>query len=325
MVLIVGGAGYIGSHTVKELHKKGHEILVLDNLVHGHKEFLKWGKFVNADLENIKQLRSIFKKYPITSVIHFASYINVGESVTDPKKYYINNVTNTLNLLNVMIEYSVRHFIFSSTCATYGTPVSIPIDENHPQNPINPYGQSKLMIEKIIEDYSNAYDFSYVSLRYFNASGADQDGEIGEWHNPETHLIPLVLDAAINKRDSISIYGTDYDTSDGTCIRDYIHVTDLADAHIKALEFLKSGGKSTACNIGTEKGYTVREIIEEAQKITQREIKIVETGKRKGDSTILVSKSAKIKDTLKWEPQHSSLNEIIQSAWNWHKKLNNIE
>ncbi|MCK5267139.1 MAG: UDP-glucose 4-epimerase GalE [Spirochaetes bacterium] len=325
MVLIVGGAGYIGSHTVKELHKKGHEILVLDNLVHGHKEFLKWGKFVNADLENIKQLRSIFKKYPITSVIHFASYINVGESVTDPKKYYINNVTNTLNLLNVMIEYSVRHFIFSSTCATYGTPVSIPIDENHPQNPINPYGQSKLMIEKIIEDYSNAYDFSYVSLRYFNASGADQDGEIGEWHNPETHLIPLVLDAAINKRDSISIYGTDYDTSDGTCIRDYIHVTDLADAHIKALEFLKSGGKSTAFNIGTEKGYTVREIIEEAQKITQREIKIVETGKRKGDSTILVSKSAKIKDTLKWEPQHSSLNEIIQSAWNWHKKLNNIE
>ena len=325
MVLIVGGAGYIGSHTVKELHKKGHEILVLDNLVHGHKEFLKWGKFVNADLENIKQLRSIFKKYPITSVMHFASYINVGESVTDPKKYYINNVTNTLNLLNVMIEYSVRHFIFSSTCATYGTPVSIPIDENHPQNPINPYGQSKLMIEKIIEDYSNAYDFSYVSLRYFNASGADQDGEIGEWHNPETHLIPIVLDAAINKRDSIEIYGTDYDTPDGTCIRDYIHVTDLADAHIKALEFLESGEKSTAFNIGTENGYTVREIIEKTIEITKREIKVVETGRREGDATTLISKSTKIKDTLKWEPQHSSLNEIIQSAWNWHKKLNNIE
>ncbi|MCK4907999.1 MAG: UDP-glucose 4-epimerase GalE [Spirochaetes bacterium] len=325
MVLIVGGAGYIGSHTVKELHKKGHEILVLDNLVHGHKEFLKWGKFVNADLENIKQLRSIFKKYPITSVMHFASYINVGESVTDPKKYYINNVTNTLNLLNVMIEYSVRHFIFSSTCATYGTPVSIPIDENHPQNPINPYGQSKLMIEKIIEDYSNAYDFSYVSLRYFNASGADQDGEIGEWHNPETHLIPIVLDAAINKRDSIEIYGTDYDTPDGTCIRDYIHVTDLADAHIKALEFLESGEKSTAFNIGTENGYTVREIIEKTIEITKREIKVVETGRREGDATTLISKSTKIKDTLKWEPQHSSLNEIIQSAWNWHKKLNKIE
>ena len=236
-VLITGGAGYIGSHTNKELFKKGYETLVLDNLIYGHKDFLKWGEFILGDLNNIEHLRLVFKNYNIEAVMHFAAFAYVGESVENPQKYYINNVNNTLNLLQVMNEYQCKYFIFSSTCATYGNPITPLIDEEHPQNPINPYGKSKLMVENILEDFSNAYGINYISLRYFNAAGADIDCEVGEKHDPETHLIPLVIDAALKKRENIKVFGTDFDTEDGSAIRDYIHVSDLADAHILALEY----------------------------------------------------------------------------------------
>jgi len=236
MILIVGGAGYIGSHINKFLHSQGKKTLILDNLSYGHPEFVKWGEFIEGDLSDENLLSQIFEKYPIDAVMHFAAFTYVGESVENPQKYYKNNLENTLNLLNLMKDYHVNKFIFSSTCAVYGEPEKLPLSEDHPLNPVNPYGNTKLMVEKILEDYSKAYDLNYVSLRYFNAAGADPDMEIGEWHNPETHLIPLILDAASGRRESVSIYGTDYPTPDGTCIRDYIHVLDLAQAHYKALE-----------------------------------------------------------------------------------------
>ena len=234
-VLIVGGAGYVGSHANKALCKGGYKTVVFDNLSRGHKEFVKWGKFFNGDLSDRKRLKACFRKYRIKAVMHFSAFAYVGESVKEPAKYYINNVANTLNLLEIMREHGVKYFIFSSTAATYGEPDKIPINEKHSQNPINPYGRTKKIIEDILKDYSNAYGLKYVALRYFNAAGADSDTEIGELHNPETHLIPLIFDAAMGKRKSIKIFGTNYKTPDGSCIRDYIHVSDLADAHIKAL------------------------------------------------------------------------------------------
>ncbi|MDO5851932.1 MAG: UDP-glucose 4-epimerase GalE [Methanobacteriaceae archaeon] len=323
MILIVGGAGYIGSHVNKMLTEQGYETIVLDNLVHGHNEFLKWGKFYNCDLKNKDKLEEIFEKEDIDTVMHFSSYINVGESVTNPSKYYENNVTNTLNLLDTMVKYDVKRFIFSSTCAIYGVPEKIPITEDLPKNPINPYGKTKLMIEEILKDYDTAYNLKSVCLRYFNASGADISGLIGEKHEPETHLIPLILDVCIKKRDDIKIYGTDYDTFDGTCIRDYIHVTDLADAHIKALEYLIENNESNEFNLGNNKGFSVREVIESAKKITNCEIKVTETPRRKGDPAILVGSGKKAKNILKWDPQFVDIDKIIKTAWNWHK--NNLE
>jgi len=320
MILIVGGAGYIGSHINKELFKRGEQTLVLDNLIYGHKEAVKWGEFVEADLNNEEEIRSVFKKYSIKAVMHFAAFAYVGESVTDPKKYYQNNVANTLNLLNIMLEFKVKNFIFSSTCASYGNPIEIPITESHPQNPINPYGQSKLMVEKILNDYSHAYDFDYVALRYFNAAGADIEGEIGEDHDPETHLIPLVLDAAIGKREDIKIFGTDYDTKDGTAVRDYIHVTDLANAHILALEYLEKGGDSTVFNLGNGEGYSVQEVIDCAASVTQKDIKAIAEPRRTGDPAILIGSAKKAKEVLGWKPQYPDLQSIISTAWNWHQK-----
>ncbi len=321
MILVVGGAGYIGSHINKLLNRKGYKTVVFDNLIYGHREFVKWGDFILGDMSDIEQLRLVFKKTPIKAVMHFAALAYVGESVEDPQKYYMNNVANTLNILKVMREFNVNNFIFSSTCATYGNPVKIPITEDHPQNPINPYGQSKLMVEKILSDYSNAYGLKYVALRYFNAAGADPDCEIGEWHEPETHLIPLVLDAAIGKRESIKVFGTDYDTPDATCIRDYIHVTDLADAHILALEYLFNGGKSDVFNLGNGKGFSVKDVIETAKKVSGKNIVEVASPRRAGDPAVLVGSAQKTTEVLNWQPQYFELTKIIETAWNWHQEL----
>ncbi|HOK63701.1 MAG TPA: UDP-glucose 4-epimerase GalE, partial [Soehngenia sp.] len=312
-------AGYIGSHTNKLLTQKGYQTLVYDNLIYGHKESVKWGEFILGDLNDIEQLRLVFSKYDIEAVMHFAAFAYVGESVENPEKYYINNVSNTLNLLQVMREFACKYFIFSSTCATYGNPEYLPIDEKHPQNPINPYGQSKLMLEKILEDYSKAYDFKYVALRYFNAAGADVDCEIGENHNPETHLIPLVLDVAIGKRVDIKVFGTDYNTNDGSAVRDYIHVMDLADAHILALEYLRNGGDSEIFNLGNGDGYSVLEVIECARQITNKDIKITFASRRAGDPAKLIGDATKAKNILGWKPRFFDLKTILQTAWEWHK------
>jgi UDP-glucose 4-epimerase len=320
MILIVGGAGYIGAHINKQLYINGYETLVFDNLSYGHHDFVKWGTLERGDLANIEEIRRIFKKYSITAVMHFAAFTYVGESVEDPEKYYKNNVCNTINLLQVMLEFNVKKLVFSSTCATYGDPVEIPITEEHPQNPISPYGRGKLMVENIMADYSLAYDLKYVSLRYFNAAGADPDSEIGELHDPETHLIPLILDAASGKRENIKIFGTNYNTPDGTCVRDYIHVTDLADAHLKALQYLEKGGKSDYFNLGNGNGFSVLEVIDMARKVTEKEINAVEDEKRPGDPPILVGSSNKIRKILKWKPEYADLSDIIQTSWMWHEK-----
>ncbi|MDD2225418.1 MAG: UDP-glucose 4-epimerase GalE [Candidatus Shapirobacteria bacterium] len=322
MILIVGGAGYIGSHINKELNKQGYKTVIFDSLVKGHKEAVKWGDFFQGDLGNIEDIRGIFKKYPIEAVLHFAAFIEVGESVKDPQKYYQNNVKNTLNLFQVMLENDVKKIIFSSTAATFGNPQYVPIDEKHPQMPINPYGQAKLMVEKILADYDLAYGLKYVALRYFNACGADLDGEIGENHNPESHLIPLILDAALGKREDIKIFGTDYPTVDGTCIRDYVHVNDLAQAHILALKKLMDGGESDCFNLGNGSGFSVKQVIEVAKKVTGVDFKVTEVERRAGDPPELIADSKKAREILKWEPKYFDLKTIISSAWNWHKQLN---
>jgi len=320
MILIVGGAGYIGSHINKKLSQQGYETVVFDNLSFGHTDFVKWGIFHRGDLSDIDNIREVFKKYPIDAVMHFAAFTYVGESVKDPQKYYLNNLRNTLNLLQVMLEEEVKYFVFSSTCATYGNPEEIPITESHPQNPINPYGKAKLMVEQVLADYTRAYDLNYVSLRYFNAAGADPDVEIGELHEPETHLIPLILDAATDRRGNIQIFGIDYPTPDGTCIRDYIHVMDLADAHIKALEYLQSGGESEVFNLGNGQGFSVMEVIETARKVTGRKIEVEEVDRRPGDPPVLVGSSDKAREILDWNPQYHDLSLIIETAWKWHQK-----
>lgn len=325
MILVTGGAGYIGSHINKELNKQGYETVVIDNLSYGHEDFVKWGALERVDLSNSREIRKVFQNYPIDAVMHFAAFTYVGESVEDPQKYYLNNLRNTLNLLKVMMEFEVEKIVFSSTCATYGDPLEIPITEDHPQNPISPYGRGKFMVEQVLRDYSQAYGLKYASLRYFNAAGADPDGELGESHQPETHLIPLILDAALGRREDIKIFGTDYPTPDGTCIRDYIHVTDLADAHIKALEYLENSGKSEVFNLGNGNGFSVREVIEEARKVTGRKITAVETDRRPGDPPILIGSSKKAREILKWEPKFDDLSQIISTAWEWHKNLKKYE
>jgi len=320
MILVVGGAGYIGSHTNKQLNRAGYDTVVFDNLIYGHREFVKWGNFIKGDLSDKEQLARCFADYPISAVMHFSAFAYVGESVLKPALYYQNNVVNTINLLDIMREYRVDYFVFSSSCATYGLPQKLPITEEHPQNPVNPYGKTKLMVEQILEDYGQAYGIKYVNLRYFNAAGADPDGEIGECHEPETHLIPLAIYAALGKRQSLAIYGTDYPTQDGTCVRDYIHVNDLADAHIRALEYLRDTGKSATFNLGTENGYSVREIIDQVKRVSKRDFEVRELARRPGDPPVLVSSNNKATTLLGWKPRYDTIESVIKTAWDWHSR-----
>lgn len=319
MILITGGAGYIGAHTNKLLNKLGYQTVVFDNLVTGHQEFIKWGSFFKGDLQNESDLEEVFKKYSISAVMHFAGYAYVGESVQFPDKYYQNNVVGTLNLLKVMKKHQVKQIVFSSTCATYGIPEKNPITENQPQKPISPYGHSKLLIEKSLQDFFAAYGLNSVSLRYFNAAGASEQAEIGEWRNPETRLIPLVLDVALGLSEHIKIFGNDYKTKDGTCIRDYIHVDDLAMAHVQALEYLKKNSVASAFNLGNGQGFSVSEVIAEVQKVTLKKIPVIIAERRAGDPEILVGDATRAFKELGWKPQYPQLNQIIASAWKWHQ------
>lgn len=319
-ILVLGGAGYIGSHTALELVKAGNEVVIADNLVTGYRKAIPEGaKFYKGDLRDFDFLNKLFQQEKIDAVIHFAAYSLVGESVTNPLKYYDNNLYGTKVLLEAMVKNNVGKIVFSSTAATYGEPENIPILETDRTCPTNPYGETKLAMEKMFKWTAEAHGLRYVSLRYFNACGADESGIIGEAHNPESHLIPLILQVPNGKRETISIYGTDYDTPDGTCIRDYIHVTDLAQAHILAVQYLNNGGKSDIFNLGNGVGYSVREVIETARKVTGHPIPATETSRRAGDPARLVASSEKAKSVLGWKPVHDSLEEIIASAWNWHK------
>ena len=318
-LLVLGGAGYIGSHTALELIKKGHEVIVVDNLVTGYEKAIPdKAVFYQGDIRNFDFLDNLFKKERIDAVIHFAAYSLVGESVTNPLKYYDNNLYGTKVLLEAMIKNNVNKIVFSSTAATYGEPENIPILESDRTCPTNPYGETKLAMEKMFHWASKAHGLNYGSLRYFNACGADATGQIGEAHNPESHLIPLVLQVPNGKRESVSIYGTDYDTPDGTCIRDYIHVTDLAEAHILAVEYLANGGESDIFNLGNGVGYSVREVIETARSVTGHPIPATEVPRRAGDPARLVASGEKAKKILGWEPKIKKLDEIIASAWKWH-------
>lgn len=316
MILIMGGAGYIGSHTLKCLLDSDYDCIVADNLVYGHKEAVDSRvKFIEADLLDKDSLRKVFKNNKIDAVIHFAAFAYVGESVQNPQKYYHNNVIGTSNLLDVMLEFNVKKIVFSSTCATYGEPKYVPIDEQHMQNPINPYGKTKLMIEQIFEDYNRAYGLKYIALRYFNAAGASNDGTIGESHNPETHLIPLVLKAIKGESTSIKVFGTDYDTPDGTCIRDYIHVEDLAQAHKLALENLDK--YSGFINLGTGIGTSVKEIIKAAEKVSGKKCPVEYAERRAGDPARLFADNKKAKEVLSWEIKYNKIEDILKTAWKW--------
>lgn len=317
MILLTGGAGYIGSHSNKLLVDNGYATVVFDNLVYGHKEAVRWGKLEIGDLADRKRIEEVFCKYDIEAVLHFAAYAYVGESVVYPAKYYNNNVVNTLHLLDCMVKYKVRYLVFSSTCATYGIPTVVPITEDMPQIPINPYGASKQMIERILKDYHNAYDLQYCCLRYFNAAGADPEGEIGESHIPETHLLPLILQTAAGELEAIRVFGTDYPTKDGSCIRDYIHVADLAKAHLQALEYLKKNDKSVCLNLGNGRGNSVLEIIDAARKVTGKKIPIVYDTRRAGDPPILVGSAQKAERLLGWKPHYGAIETILAHAWQW--------
>jgi UDP-glucose-4-epimerase GalE len=318
-ILVVGGAGYIGSHMCKHLFKRGYQPIVLDNLVCGHRQAVQWGPFFEGSMSDSHLLREIFSNYPIAAVMHFAAFCYVGESVTEPAKYYENNVANTISLLEVMLEKRVSNFIFSSSCATYGEPIEVPIREDHPLKPISPYGRTKLMVEQILEDFREAYGLASVSLRYFNAAGADPDGELGEDHDPETHLIPLVLQTALGQRPRVDIFGDDYPTKDGTCIRDYIHVEDLAQAHLIGLERLLGGEAGGQYNLGNGQGHSVKQVIEMAGRVTGKPIPVSVGERRKGDPAVLVSSSEKAIHDLGWRPRFPGLEAVIETAWNWHK------
>ena len=326
MILVTGGAGYIGSHCVLALLEQGYDVVIYDNLSTGHLETVdtlkKYGNviFYQGDLLNSTYLNTVFRQTNIDAVIHFAAFSQVGESVKDPAKYYRNNVVGTLNLLDTMLNNNVKNIVFSSTAATYGEPKYIPIDENHPQQPINPYGQTKLMIEKIMDDYDKAYGLKSVRLRYFNVAGADEQTRIGEWHEPETHLIPNILKSTFGDAKTFEMYGIDYDTKDGTCVRDYINVEDLVLAHVLALEYLKNGGKTNFFNLGTQEGNTVKEVFDLCEKVTEQKIPVAIMGRREGDPAKLVADNTKAKETLNWEPQ-KSLKDSIKSAYAWENSL----
>ena len=318
MILVTGGAGYIGSHTVRELRERGMDVVVYDNLSTGHIESIGDTPFVKGDLFDVELLRKTFSEYGVDSVIHFAAYSLVGESMVNPAKYYHNNVAGTLALLDAMLAENVKYLVFSSSAATYGDCGDGLITENSPQNPTSVYGQTKLMMEQFMQDYDKAYGMKYVALRYFNAAGAHASGEIGEAHNPESHLIPLILQVSNGKREQINIFGDDYPTHDGTCIRDYIHITDLADAHIKALEYLKNGGKSTYYNLGNGNGFSVKEVIDTVEKVVGSPVKKQVVERRPGDPASLVASSEKIQKELGWKPKYDTLDSIVASAWKWH-------
>ncbi|MEL7502234.1 MAG: UDP-glucose 4-epimerase GalE [Cyanobacteria bacterium J06554_6] len=321
-ILVTGGAGYIGSHTVLALKQKGYNILILDNLVYGHRDIVETSlgvELIEGDIGDGALLTELFTAHDIAAVVHFAAYAYVGESVSNPEKYYRNNVVGTLNLIATMQSCGVSKLVFSSTCATYGKPDINPIPETQVQRPINPYGASKLMVERMLQDFSLAYDLRSVTFRYFNAAGADPQGRLGEDHAPETHLIPLVLFTALGKRDHISIYGTDYPTDDGTCIRDYIHVSDLADAHVLGLEYLLNGGQTNIFNLGNGSGFSVRDVIDTARQVTGCDISVVEGERRPGDPPVLVGSSEKARRVLGWNPRYTDLSEILGHAWQWHQ------
>lgn len=321
MILIVGGAGYIGSQVNKILSENGYETVVFDNLVKGHKELVKWGKLEVGDLKNIDEIEAVFNKYNIEAVFNFAAFIEVGESVIDPEKYYFNNVVTTLNLLSVMRKHNVNKIIFSSTAATFGMPQYTPIDELHPQSPINPYGKTKLMIENIFMDFETAYGLQYVVFRYFNACGADSSGQIGEWHEPESHVIPILLEVANGKREFFTLYGDDYETPDGTCIRDYVHVEDLALAHLLGLKHLLSTGICKFYNLGSGSGYSNKEVVESVKAVTGKDFEVRVGPRRAGDPAILTASSDKIKKELGWKPKYTNINDIVKTAWQWSLKL----
>ena len=321
-ILVTGGAGYIGSHAVKALQQVGYKIVILDNLVYGHRDIAEilGVELIIGDTNDRALLDQLFSDRQITAVMHFAAYAYVGESVTQPDKYYRNNVVGTLSLLEAMVTANIKNFVFSSTCATYGVPQQIPITEDHPQAPINPYGATKLMVERILQDFDVAYGLKSVIFRYFNAAGADPEGAIGEDHHPETHLIPLILQTALGKREAITVYGTDYPTDDGTCIRDYIHVNDLADAHVLGLQYLLEGNQSEIFNLGNGNGFSVKEVIDAAKRITGKPINVIFGDRRAGDPPALVGSAAKAQSILDWQPKYADINLILQHAWQWHQK-----
>lgn len=319
-ILVAGGAGYIGSHACKALADAGYTPIAYDNLSFGHRWAAQWGPLVEGDIADTALLRRTIREHGVSAVMHFAAFTYVGESMTEPAKYMKNNVVNAIALLDAMRAESVRHIVFSSTCATYGTPIHVPIDEDHPQAPINAYGETKLMVEKVLRWYGEAYGLNWMALRYFNAAGADPQGRIGEQHEPETHLIPLILDAALGRRPAIEVFGTDYPTPDGTAIRDYIHVDDLAQAHVKALAHIQDGGASTALNLGTGRGYSVREVIAAVERISGRTVPVRETTRRAGDPPALVAQPAMAEQLLNWKAG-AGLDDIVATAWNWHRRM----
>lgn len=320
MIAVIGGAGYIGSHTVKYLIQQGEKVVVFDNLSNGHQELVhKEAKFFKGDLSSMKDLNAFFDTYNVDAVIHFAAFAYVGESVEQPAKYYRNNVANTINLLDSMLSYNIKNIVFSSTCATYGNPNELPITENHPQNPISPYGRTKLIMEKIMEDYSESYGIHFAALRYFNAAGADPECEIGEWHEPETHLIPIVLDVALGKRKEMAIFGHDFETKDGTCVRDYIHVMDLADAHYKAMRYIMQNCQNLKLNLANGEGYSNLEIVQMVENVTNQKVHFQFSERRAGDPALLIGSAVQAKQILNWQPTYD-LEKIITTAWNWHVK-----
>jgi len=321
-ILVTGGAGYIGSHTSKALIRQGFDTIILDNFSTGKRELIPKGtsEVIEKDLAEKESIIKTFKEHDIEAVLHFASLIRVGESYNDPHKYYAANLINSLNVLEAMIETNVKYFIFSSSAAVYGIPDHIPIVESHVLNPVNPYGKTKYMIEEIIRDYERAYGLHFISLRYFNAAGADPDRELGEMHDPETHLIPNILISLLDKKRTLEIFGMDFPTKDGTAIRDYIHATDLAEAHVSALTYLMETEKSDFINLGTSKGFSVREILDKAAEITGEKIPFKEKPKRKGDVAVLVASNDKAHQLLGWKLEYSDIDTIIRTAWAWHKK-----
>lgn len=322
-ILITGGAGYIGSHAAKEFARAGYGVVVYDNLSRGHRWAVRWGPLEEGDLLDRERLKEVLTKHRISAVIHFAALAYVGESMEKPELYFNNNIGGTLSLLNAMRETGVHRLVFSSTCAVYGIPKKVPIDEQNPTDPLNPYGESKLTVEKILKWEGICHGLHWLALRYFNAAGCDAEGETGEDHSPETHLIPSLFQAALGRRGPCPIYGSDYPTPDGTCIRDYVHVADLADAHVRGLRYLEGGGKSTAVNLGTGSGYSVSELLAAAQSVTGHRIPSEPHPRRPGDPPRLVASAELARQLLGWTPRHSSLENILQTAWRWHESYHN--